>query len=67
MERVVHRTRRVVAEAISPKYEEVPSLAHEHIVHDDPDFVILKVDLKNAFNKVSRHHMLRLVLKHFPG
>ena len=31
------------------------------------DFVILKVDLKNAFNKVSRYHILRLAKKHFPG
>ena len=65
MERVVHRTRRVVAEATSPKYEEAlsPALEHEHIVHEDPDFVILKVELKNAFNKVSRFHMLRLVIE----
>ena len=27
----------------------------------------MKVDLKNAFNKVSRKHVLRLVLEHFPG
>ena len=33
---------------------------------DDPP-VLMKVDLKNAFNKVSRAHLLRLVRVHFPG
>ena len=43
-----------------------PSGPHEHIERD-LDFIILKVDLKNALNKVSRFHVLRLVVKHFPG
>ena len=47
----------------------VDGWSKEHIEDDDPDldFFILKVDLKNAFNKVSRRHFLRLVRKHFPG
>ena len=47
----------------------VDGWSKEHIEDDDPDldFFILKVDLKNAFNKVSRKHFLRLVRKHFPG
>ena len=46
------------------------ALEHEHRKRSDLarglDFVILKVDLKNAFNNVSRKAILKLVLKHFP-
>jgi hypothetical protein len=46
------------------------ALEHEHRERGDRarglDFVILKVDLKNAFNNVSRKAILQLVLKHFP-
>ena len=41
-------------------------LQHEH-KEAALEQVILKVDLKNAFNKVSRYHVLRLVRTHFPG
>ena len=44
--------------------------AHEHKEQFSysryPDFVILKVDLKNAFNNVSRKAILDLVVRHFP-
>ena len=46
------------------------ALEHEHRERGDGarglDFVSLKVDLKNAFNNVSRKAILELVLKHFP-
>ena len=65
-ERVIHRTRRVVQATMNQN--KADGMHKEHIEHnDDQDFVILKVDLKNAFNKVSRLHILRLVRKHFPG
>ena len=71
-ERVIHRTRFVVSQVISsghpPSCESKSSNPpHEHIEPVEPDFIILKVDLRNAFNKVSRFHMLRLVCEHFPG
>ena len=65
MERVIHQTRRVVAQETSQA--RVGAEAHEHIEDLTQDFVILKVDLKNAFNKVSRHHMLKLVRDKFPA
>jgi hypothetical protein len=34
--------------------------------NQDPDFVILKVDLRNAFNLVSRKKMLEIVTEEFP-
>jgi len=65
MERVIDNTRRVVKRETTqiPELEKV----HEHIEDDTLDFVILKVDLKNAFNRVSRHHMLKLVKQKFPA
>ena len=33
---------------------------------DNPDFVLCKVDLRNAFNNVSRTAFLKLVSEHFP-
>jgi len=54
-------TRHVVNSVSSRSHESKDQL------EDAPDFVILKVDLKNAFNKVSRFHILRLVREHFPG
>ena len=56
-ERVIHRARLEVSKVF---------LQHEHC-ESPQDFVILKVDLKNAFNKVSRYHVLRLVRSRFPG
>ena len=53
IERVVHSTRRCVAENTQGL--------------EAPDFVLLKVDLRNAFNRVSRKAILRLVRLHFPG
>ena len=61
-ERVVHKVRRVVKEQRESKASEEYKAREDYV-----DFVILKVDLKNAFNKVSRAHVLRLVQKHFPG
>ena len=33
---------------------------------DGPDFVILKADLKNAFNLVSRQRLLEIIIEEFP-
>ena len=55
-ERVIHRVRHEVSELLQHEHKEAM-----------PDQVILKVDLKNAFNKVSRYHVLRLVRSRFPG
>ena len=33
---------------------------------DDSDFVVLKVDLRNAFNMFSRERMLKIVMEDFP-
>ena len=62
MERVVHHVRGVV------QRETTESKEHEQIEKSPAlDFVILKVDLKNAFNRVSRHHVLKLVKDKFPA
>ena len=37
------------------------------LLESNPDWVILKTDLKNAFNSVSRSHLLPEVAKAFPG
>ena len=50
-ERVIHKVRKMV--------NEIPSKGSDRIM--------LKVDLRNAFNKVSRFHVLRLVKQLFPG
>ena len=41
---------------------------HEHKEWCDPehDFVVVKVDFKNAFNLASRARILTLVTEHFP-
>ena len=46
-----------------------PELIVHHIsllLESNPDWVILKTDLKNAFNSVSRSHLLPEVAKAFP-
>jgi hypothetical protein len=81
-ERIIHRTRLEVARELAPRSasrsqaglsptdakEEAVGLEHEtkEQLHPAHDFVILKVDLKNAFNNVSRRRMLTLVVEHFP-
>ena len=73
MERVIYHTRSVVQRetcgqaAVEPEQEGLV-LEHEHMENTPKlDFVILKVDLKNAFNRVSRYHILRLVKLKFPA
>ena len=36
------------------------------LIEQHPDWVILKSDIKNAFNSISRQHMLQKVCSHFP-
>ena len=36
------------------------------LIEQHPDWVILKSDIKNAFNSISRQHMLHQVCNHFP-
>ena len=78
-ERVIHRTRHEVdvrtrrVRVSSPSASAATSTeqvldGHEHKESCDPehDFVVFKVDFKNAFNLASRARILTLVTEHFP-
>ena len=39
---------------------------HYNKLEGGDDMYIMKIDLSNAFNRVSRHAMISLVRKHFP-
>ena len=38
----------------------------QDLIKQHPDWVILKSDIKNAFNSISRQHMIQQLCNHFP-